>query len=90
MYLVEPNISGTSYYAPLNNSEWTVESSVEKDDVITNKYVYFMDDTHKMNMTYVDGVFEIATYSIYENNVWKKVADYSMNRVTTSWDVVTP
>lgn len=86
--LVEPNISGTSYYAPLNNSEWTI-GSISADNTVYN-YVYYMDDTHKMEMSYVNGVFNKATYYIYKSNVWEKVADYTMNRVTTGWDLITP
>ena len=88
--MVEPNISGTDFYVPLNNSEWTLGSTVIAGAKRIQSYIYYMNDTNKMEMTYENGVFKLATYYIYENNVWKKVADYTMNRVTTGWDLVTP
>lgn len=88
--MVEPNISGTDCYAPLNNSEWTKGSSSVSGGNTTQYYTYYIDDTHKMEMSYVNDVFQIASYYVMRNNVWEKVADYTMNRVTTSWDLVTP
>ncbi len=88
--LVSANVVGTNYYVPTERSEWSVLSSATQGTDTTDKYVYFIDDTHKMEITYLNGVFSNAVYYQMENVQWVNKGNFKLNLLNKTWDLVTP
>lgn len=87
--LVTANIEGTEYYVPQSQSEWTI-SAGETDaatGLVRDYYIYYMDDTHKFEISILDNAFESAQYYVMENQQWVYVRDYTMNIVDKTWDI---
>lgn len=90
IYLVSPNVSGTNYYVPVSSSEWTVAGSSSDGTKTTSYYTYYIDDTHKMDITYIDGVFSSATFNVLTNLQWTAQGNYTINRNNKTWELTTP
>lgn len=88
--LTSPNVIGTDYYVPLNQSEWRHTSiQMQGSDKIDN-YLYYIDDAHRMIIHYKNGVFYDATFYSLKNNQWVESGNYTMNKINKTWDLATP
>ncbi len=87
--LTTPNVIGTNYYVPLTQDEWTNHGvTVDGTDEYA-EYSYFIDDSHRMYIQYLNGQFNQASLYIMENLQWKEVK-YTMNKLNKTWELATP
>lgn len=77
------NVSGTDFYVPLNEEEWTVISQSGN----TTSYCYYANDTHRMDITFKDGAFDSADFYALETLNWINKGSYVMNAVNNSWSL---
>lgn len=88
--LTSPNVSGTNYYVPMSSSEWTETGGGSNGTDTETYYTYYIDDTHKMDITYVNGVFASAEFNVLANLEWNTLGNYTMNKYNKTWELTTP
>lgn len=77
--LTSPNIKNQSYYVPTETSEWTKTE--------TSKWVYYIDDTHKMEIKQSGFIWKTYKGTFYEKTGgnWKQKKEYTMSSSDKSW-----
>ncbi len=87
--LASANVSGTDVYVPIDMDEWTAIGTSGSGANKKDNYVYYIDDTHRMYIEYLDGQFSKATYGVKQNLQWQET-DYTLNRLNKTWDIAIP
>ncbi len=87
--LASSNVIGTDYYVPLNKDEWTKISTATSGTDTTERYVYYIDDSHRMNIVYLNDQFSEAKFYSLQNLNWIET-EYTMNKINKTWDLTTP
>lgn len=87
--LTSSNVTGTDFYVPLNKDEWTLLGTSVNGTDEYETYSYYIDDSHRMYIEYLNGQCSKAIFYSLENLQWKEI-NYTMNKLNKTWDLAIP